>query len=51
MRELIMKTDEMATDMGSVLEGEEAVKEGLIDEVGGMSSALTYLKGEVKRNK
>ena len=49
MRELIMSTDEIATDMGSVLEGEEAVSEGLIDQVGGLSEALEYLKGTKER--
>ena len=30
-------------DVGTMLEGEEAVKEGLIDEVGGMKEALSKL--------
>lgn len=42
--ELMMCPDELATDLGSVLEGEEAVKEGLIDEVGGVADALACLK-------
>lgn len=30
-----MSTDEMATDVGTVIDGVEAVESGLIDEVGG----------------
>ena len=50
MRELIMSTDEIATDMGSVLEGEEAVHCGLIDQLGGLSEALDFLKECCKKN-
>ena len=45
LRRLIMKTDEMATDIGTVLSGEEAVEIGLIDEIGGLKEAITALKG------
>jgi len=38
-----MNTGEMATDMGSVLEGEKAVEEGLIDQVGTLSEAIEAL--------
>lgn len=40
-RELMKKTDELVLDMGTVLSGEEAVKEGIIDSVGTLSSALS----------
>lgn len=43
LREYMMKTDEMATDIGSILDGEEAVKIGLIDEIGGLSESLNAL--------
>ena len=43
-REIMMRTDQMANDIGSVLEGEEAVKCGLIDSVGGISDALAALR-------
>ncbi|MBE6672013.1 MAG: peptidase S14 [Ruminococcaceae bacterium] len=43
MRELLFRTEEIATDMGSILDGEEAVREGLIDEVGGLRKALDCL--------
>jgi ATP-dependent protease ClpP protease subunit len=43
LRSLLMKTDEMATDMGTILEGEEAVALGLIDQVGGLAEAIEAL--------
>lgn len=43
MRELLFRTEQLATDMGSILDGEEAVREGLIDEVGSLQSALACL--------
>jgi ATP-dependent protease ClpP protease subunit len=42
-RELMLKTGELANDVGTVLFGEEAVKNGLICEVGGLSQALNKL--------
>lgn len=39
----MMKTDEIATDTGSVLNGDEAVKVGIIDQLGGLSDALDAL--------
>ena len=41
--ELCMTTGEMATDIGSVLAGEEAVSEGLIDDLGTLRDAITAL--------
>lgn len=41
---LMMKADEMATDIGSILEGDEAVAVGLIDKIGGLSEALSELR-------
>lgn len=40
---LCMNTDEMTTDMGTVLDGGEAVSTGLIDEIGSLSDALSAL--------
>lgn len=48
--ELMMRPDEMATDIGSIIDGEEAVSLGLIDEVGGLSAALSALHGMMKEN-
>lgn len=41
--ELIMHTGELVMDVGSVLDGESAVQEGLIDELGGLSDAMRFL--------
>ena len=43
--ELMLKTGELAADVGSVIYGQEAVELGLIDEIGGLSSALDCLHG------
>lgn len=42
-RELMMERDELVMDVGSVLDGEMAVKEGLIDSLGGLSDAVECL--------
>ncbi len=44
IRELMMRPDELATDIGSIIEGREAVEYGIIDAVGGLSDALAALK-------
>ena len=41
---LMMRPDQIATDCGSVLEAEEAVRYGIIDEVGGLDRALEILR-------
>ena len=38
--ELMMRPDELATDIGSIIDGSEAVKYGIIDSIGGLSDAL-----------
>ena len=47
--EYMMRTGELASDVGSIIEGQEAVESGLIDRLGGLSDALEYLHGEIKR--
>ena len=42
LRELLMRTDQIATDTGSVIDGNEAVETGLIDRIGGLSDALSF---------
>ncbi len=42
-RELMMQTGELVMDVGTVLDGEQAVKEGLIDNLGGLSDAVKAL--------
>jgi len=49
--ELMLNTGELAADVGSVIDGEEAVELGLIDQLGGLSDALAYLHGEIKRRR
>lgn len=41
--ELMMRTGELATDVGTIVYGKEAVQLGLIDELGGLSDALCCL--------
>ena len=42
-RRLMMETGELMMDVGTVLNGEDAVKEGLIDFLGGLSDAMDCL--------
>lgn len=46
----MMATGEMATDVGTILYGKEAVSSGLIDHLGGLSDALDALHGMIKQN-
>ena len=48
---MMMKTGELASDVGTVIDGEQAVSLGLIDSVGGLSDALGYLHGEIDKLK
>ena len=43
IEELMLNPTQLVKDVGTLLEGEEEVKEGLIDAVGGMSDALNKL--------
>ena len=45
---LMTDTDELANDVGSVLDGEEAVRLGLIDRIGGLSDALDWLHKRIE---
>ena len=51
INELMMRPDMIATDVGSVLEGKEAVEYGLIDSVGGIDTALADLRKQIKKHK
>ena len=51
LRALLLQTDEIATDVGSILDGEEAVAAGLIDRMGGLSDALEALHEMVRERK
>ena len=45
---LMMNPDDLANDVGTLLDGHEAVKHGIIDQVGGLSDALAALREMVK---
>ena len=49
LRELMNRTDILVNDIGSILDGYEAVECGLIDEIGGIKEALAYLKGRCEK--
>jgi len=46
---LMLETGELTKDVGSVLVGEQAVKEGIIDEVGGIREAFEKLRELIKK--
>jgi len=48
-RELLLRTDQIATDVGSIVDGKEAVTIGLIDQIGGVSEALNALRQMIKK--
>lgn len=48
LTELMLETGELTKDVGSILVGEQAVREGLIDEVGGVSEAFRKLRELMK---
>ncbi len=47
----MMATGEIATDVGTILYGKEAVASGLIDQLGGLSDALSCLHGMIEEAK
>jgi ATP-dependent protease ClpP protease subunit len=50
LRKLMCRTDELTTDIGTVLEGHEAVEKGIIDCVGGLGDAVAALKEMMREN-
>ena len=50
-RELMFTTGELITDVGTVLDGEAAVREGLIDRLGGLSDAIKCLYSLIEQGK
>lgn len=50
-RNLINRTDTLVNDIGSILNGYEAVECGIIDEIGGIKEALAYLKSETEKKR
>ena len=51
LTKLLLQTGELAADVGSVIYGEEAVELGLIDQIGGLSDALSCLHGMIEDRK
>ena len=50
LEELMLDTTQLVKDVGTMLEGKEAVKEGLIDEVGGIKEARAKLYELIEKN-
>lgn len=51
LEHLMLDTATLVKDVGTMLEGEEAVREGLIDEVGGIKEALQKLYELIEKHK
>lgn len=51
LEKLMLDTTQLVKDVGTMLEGKEAVEEGLIDEVGGMKEALAKLYQMIEERK
>lgn len=49
LMDFMLRTSELANDVGSVIDSEEAVRCGLIDNVGSLSDALSYLHAEIDK--
>ena len=47
--ELMLDSTQLVKDVGTMLEGEEAVREGIIDEVGGISQAYARLQEMIRK--
>ena len=47
----MMATGEIATDVGTILYGKEAVASGLIDKLGGLNDALSTLHRMIDKQK
>lgn len=47
----MMKTGQLIMDVGTVLDGTQAVEEGLIDQIGYLSDALEFLYNEIEKQK
>lgn len=51
VKRLMLNTEMLTRDLGTVLVGEQAVKEGLIDEVGGIRDAMRHLYRMIEADK
>ncbi len=50
MEELMLNTQMLTKDVGTILVGKEAVDVGLIDEIGGIAEAFSKLKSLIQKN-
>ncbi len=50
LMDYMLRTSELANDVGSVINAEEALECGLIDCIGSLSDALSYLHAEIDKN-
>ena len=50
LMDYMLRTSELANDVGSVVDAEDAVKCGLVDSIGSLSDALSYLHSEIEKN-
>jgi len=51
LMELMMDTEKLMLDVGTILTGAEAVEEGIIDEVGGLHEAMEKLYGLIEKER
>ena len=51
LRKMMLQTDELLNDMGTILIGNQAVECGIIDEVGGINSAVSKLEELISASK
>ena len=49
LRKMLTRTDVLVNDIGTILDGYQAKECGLIDEIGGICDALSYLKSITKK--
>lgn len=49
-RKLMAETETLANDIGSIIDGREACACGLIDQIGGIKEAISYLYGRMEVN-
>lgn len=48
-RQLMLATGELVMDVGTILDGKSAVDEGLIDSIGNLNDAMSYLYSEINK--
>ena len=49
--DLMLRTGQLIMDVGTVVDGHQAVEEGLIDQIGYLSDALEFLYSEIEKEK